>query len=248
MNNGAYSIHKQLREELENYIKSQYFGKTPVLLKAINANVDDEGLLYRRPYVESSPAYKSIPNGIKNSSLPDWMKTYFSELSDAGIDVYKSPFVHQIEALEAFVKGKDLFVATGTGSGKTECFMWPIMAKLADEARNSQASWGHRGIRVVVMYPMNALVSDQISRLRRLIGDPDDKFVSVFRRTCTPHSRRPQFGMYTGRTPYAGKKPRKNDDHALADKYNRMLNPDSEEDREFLKKLTKDGKLPAKED
>ena len=246
MNNGAYSIHKQLREELENYIKSQYFGKTPVLLKAINANVDNEGLLYRRPYVESSPAYKSIPNGIKNSSLPDWMKTYFSDLSDAGIDVYKSPFVHQIEALEAFVKGKDLFVATGTGSGKTECFMWPIMAKLADEARNSEVSWDHRGIRVVVMYPMNALVSDQVSRLRRLIGDPNDKFINVFRHTCSNNSRRPQFGMYTGRTPYPGPQPNSSQDHKLEKTLARMSFPQSDEDTAFYEKLLKEGKIPAK--
>lgn len=87
--------------------------------------------------------------------------------------VYPSPFVHQINALEAASAGKDLFVATGTGSGKTECFMWPLLAKLADEARNSKETWQMRGIRTIIMYPMNALVSDQVSRLRRLIGDSE---------------------------------------------------------------------------
>lgn len=47
MPNGASSIHKQLRTELENYIKSQLFGKSPVLLSSLNAHIDDEGLLYR---------------------------------------------------------------------------------------------------------------------------------------------------------------------------------------------------------
>ena len=47
MPNGANSVHKQLRRELENYIKSQYFGKSPILLSALNNQIDDEGLLYQ---------------------------------------------------------------------------------------------------------------------------------------------------------------------------------------------------------
>lgn len=50
MPNGANSVHKQLRTELENYIKSQYFGKSPILLSALNNHIDDEGLLYQRPF------------------------------------------------------------------------------------------------------------------------------------------------------------------------------------------------------
>lgn len=83
------------------------------------------------------------------------MKSYFSKLSDAGIGVYPNPFVHQIQALEGAVQGRDLFVSTGTGSGKTECFMWPLMAKLAAEAKNSPDTWSMRGVRAIIMYPMN---------------------------------------------------------------------------------------------
>ena len=59
--------------------------------------------------------------------------------------------------------------------------MWPLLAKLATEARNSQDTWANRGVRCIIMYPMNALVSDQISRLRRMIGDPNNRFISIFR-------------------------------------------------------------------
>ena len=248
MTNGANGVHLQLRKALENYIKSQYFGKSPILLSAIQGKIDQEGVLYKKPYVESSPAYKSSPNGIQQSKiLPDWLKEYFKRLSDANLGVFPSPFCHQISALEAAFSGKDLFVSTGTGSGKTECFMWPMMAKLAIEARNAPDSWSMRGIRTIILYPMNALVSDQISRLRRLIGDPDHRFVNIFREICGGNSRRPQFGMYTGRTPYAGKEPKRQEDRDLADTYRRMVNPETEEEKAFLKKLIKDGKLPAKE-
>ena len=60
--------------------------------------------------------------------------------------------------------------------------MWPLMAKLAEEARNRPDDWSLRGVRVMIMYPMNALVSDQLSRLRRLIGDNDRRFVRIFRK------------------------------------------------------------------
>ena len=249
MANGANGVHLQLRKSLENYIKSQYFGKSPILLSAMQGKLDQEGILYQKPYIESSPAYKSVPNGIQlSSNLPDWLKQYFQALSDANLGVYPSPFCHQISALEAAFNGQDLFVSTGTGSGKTECFMWPLMAKLASEARNSPDSWSMRGVRTIIMYPMNALVSDQVSRLRRLIGDPDHRFVNIFRNICGSNSRRPQFGMYTGRTPYAGKEPKRSEDRSLAETYARMVSPKTDKEKAFLQKLIKDGKLPAKED
>ena len=72
MTNGANGVHLQLRKALENYIKSQYFEKSPILLSAIQGKLDQEGVLYQKPYVESSPAYKSVPNGIQLSeNLPE---------------------------------------------------------------------------------------------------------------------------------------------------------------------------------
>lgn len=248
MSNGADSVHKLLRTELENYIKSQYFGKSPLLLSAISDQLDQEGLLYQKPFIESSPAYKSVTDGIQHADLPKWLKDYFSRLAEAGLGVYPSPFVHQIRALEAATVGKDLFIATGTGSGKTECFMWPLMSKLASEARNQKNSWKMRGVRTIIMYPMNALVSDQISRLRRLIGDQENKFLTIFWDTCGLDVRRPQFGMYTGRTPYPGDGPDKIQDHLLEKTLARMSLPQNETEKDYFNKLTKEGKVPAKAD
>lgn len=81
---GANSVHKQLRTGLEDYIKSQYFGKSPLLLTALNQHIDDEGLLYQKPFIESSPAYVTVPNGIEKAALADWMKAYFLQLAQAG--------------------------------------------------------------------------------------------------------------------------------------------------------------------
>lgn len=246
MKNGANAVHKKLRTELENYIKSQYFGKSPLLLSALSEHIDDEGLLYQKPFIESSPAYVSIENGIQSADIDEWLKSFFMQLSKAGLGVFSSPFAHQINALEVSIRGKDLFVSTGTGSGKTECFMWPLLAKIAMEAKNSEASWEKRGIRTIIMYPMNALVSDQISRLRKMIGDPENKFVSIFREVCGENSRRPQFGMYTGRTPYPGIEPNASHDKKLVRTLARMSFPQSESEKTFFDNLLREGKIPAK--
>ena len=248
MPNGANSVHKQLRTELEDYIKSQYFGKSPLLLSALSDHIDDEGLLYQKPFIESSPAYVTVQNGIETASIEPWLKDYFLQLAEAGIGVFPSPFAHQISALEAATRGENLFVSTGTGSGKTECFMWPLLAKMADEARNSKESWAKRGVRTIVMYPMNALVSDQVSRLRRMIGDPDKKFIKTFRNTCGDEVRRPQFGMYTGRTPYPGAQPSTEQDRKLEKTLARMSFPQSDSEQEYFNHLLKEGKIPAKVD
>ncbi len=248
MIHGAYGVHRYLRMALESYIKSQYFGKSPILLSATEKKLDQEGVLYRNPHIESSPVYRTKYNGIRGSRIfPDWLKDYFQALSDAKLGVYPTPFSHQISALEAAYSGQDVFVATGTGSGKTECFMWPLVAKLANEARGNPDTWNMRGVRTIIMYPMNALVSDQLSRLRRLIGDPDHQFVKAFRDVCGQTARRPQFGMYTGRTPYPGLEPKKSEDKALANTYSEIFHYENDEQKRFLEKLISEGKLPAKE-
>ena len=99
MANGANFIHKQLRNELENYIKTQYFSKSPILLSALSDIIDKEGVLYQKPFIESSPAYVSVKNGLQNVDIADWLKKYFL----AGLGVFPAPFTHQIKALDKAV-------------------------------------------------------------------------------------------------------------------------------------------------
>lgn len=74
---GAYETHRQLRQSIETYLKTQYFGMIPILLDALDEKLKEEKILYREPFIESSPAYKTIKNGIqKSSNLPDWIKSF----------------------------------------------------------------------------------------------------------------------------------------------------------------------------
>lgn len=248
MKNSAIFVFNELCNAISNYIKSQYFSKNQFLFKAIDSELKKEEVLFKKPYIESSPAYKSIENGIEQSSrIAPWLKTLFSDLSACNIGVHQSPYVHQIEALEKFLEGKDLFVSTGTGSGKTECFMWPILAKLSNEANQHKDIWqNQRGIRTLILYPMNALVSDQLSRLRRMLGCENDDFINSLRQSCGYDVRRPQFGMYTGRTPYPGKESNKTEDRRLAKSLSSLLLNESSEKYELISKLKQQGKIPAK--
>lgn len=250
MEYGAYGIHQLLVDELVHYINTQYLSKSPLLLKYSSSALLKENTLFKEPYIETSPAYKTDANGIAGSTIIEpWLKQFFNSLAEANLGVYKAPFCHQIEALEHFCQGHNLFVATGTGSGKTECFLWPILAKMATEAHSNITSWNQRGVRCIIMYPMNALVSDQLSRMRRLMADSDGKFLSIFKETC-PHARRPQFGMYTGRTPYAGQND-KAKNKELANTYRKFLNKSVDEDpisELFLERMRKEGRTPAKKD
>ena len=74
--------------------------------------------------------------------------------------------------MEAYVRGKHIVVATGTGSGKTECFLIPILAHLHNSAENTpDGQIASNAIRSLVLYPMNALVSDQLTRIRDMVGN-----------------------------------------------------------------------------
>ena len=87
---------------------------------------------------------------------------------------------HQEEAIRSIRAGHTTLVATGTGSGKSECFLYPIISKCL-ELRDAKAP---AGISAVIVYPMNALAEDQLQRLRSLLAG-----------TGIP------FGMYVGKTP-----------------------------------------------
>lgn len=242
---GIENTHRILYERLFEYISSQYFGSSTLLQNAVLSILKKEGVLYKEPYIEANNAYETLKDGIEKACLPTHIRTFMHKMVEKKLGVYKDPFTHQVRALELFFQNKDLFVATGTGSGKTECFMWPMIASIGDEVYSRKNSWEMRGVRALFLYPMNALVSDQVGRLRRIIGDVNGEFRKLLKDFSGDYSlRMPQFGMYTGRTPYPGKKDNPKDKR-LADAIKRDI---LDSPREIKTELIKLGKYPAKID
>jgi hypothetical protein len=93
-------------------------------------------------------------------------------------------YLHQTEALKAVCQqDKNLVVCSGTGSGKTECFLIPLINYLVGEwIRSGRPDRLESGVQAMILYPMNALVNDQIRRLRQIL-----KYAPFIR-----------FGKYTG--------------------------------------------------
>lgn len=240
---GVKSTHEALKNKLINYISTVYLGKNDALRSACLSELEETGLLYQEPYIEANHAYLSVPDGISKADFPDDVKQMLQEMINRNLGVFANPYLHQIESLENFYRGKDLFVSTGTGSGKTECFMWPLATKLLTEQINSPDTWKIRGIRVIMLYPMNALVSDQMGRLRKMIGNGKNGFHDIIHKMA-PGSRVSQFGMYTGRTPYPGEN---NFDENV--KYAETIRRDIlKQSKEVQDKLRELGKYPSKVD
>ena len=139
-----------------------------------------------------------------------------------------NPYEHQAEAIRRTMAGEHIVVTAGTGSGKTECFLLPIVLRLMLEARRERwasvprpapSRWfrgdgspfeaQRRGedpskrpaaVRALVIYPMNALVEDQIRRLRSGLDSRD----ALGWLDTNLGGNRFYFGRYTGRTPVPG--------------------------------------------
>ena len=244
----------RLRQQLTSYIESAYPLSDPILVKARRIMLEeahDGHLLAQEPYVETTPRYKEFDGGYNDLGLEPHISGLFSRLSTLNQHlslpnekkplVYPRMYQHQAESFRQFFNNeKDIIVSTGTGSGKTECFMMPILGSLYDEACQRPESFQEPGVRVLVLYPMNALVNDQLSRLRLLFGDPG--IVEAFH-GLRPGSRHPLFGMYTGRTPYPGPRSAGKD----AERVEPLLKYYTAMEDELRMELKRRGRYPAKD-
>src|SRR5947208_15190935 len=83
-----------------------------------------------------------------------------------GLISYPTMYLHQRQVFEAVKGGRHVLVATGTGSGKTESFLYPLIDDLVRQRDQGITS----GLTAILVYPMNALANDQLDRLRDMLG------------------------------------------------------------------------------
>jgi len=90
-------------------------------------------------------------------------------------------YIHQVKALDSILANKTTIISTGTGSGKTESFLIPILDYCL---RHRDIS----GLKVIILYPMNALASDQLDRINKAVEGQNIRVASFI--GSTPQQQR----------------------------------------------------------
>lgn len=183
--NNPLILYKELTETLQRYISTTLpiARRYPELKKKFKQDLNKEKLV-NGPYLEALPDFE------KGSPLFDLLEGNDGFLNDSfqnlPAEILERPLhLHQETALISACRDeKSLIVATGTGSGKTETFLYPLANLLLNDPEPDAP-----GIRCLLIYPMNALANDQLYyRIAPLFGN-DLREANI------------TFGRYTSQTP-----------------------------------------------
>jgi Lhr-like helicase len=220
----ALATFDRLREAFFRYYDTPFGLADQRLQDERRALLDRDGGVYRLPLLELRPQYQTAPYDLAQSIVDAEAPPELADFASAGlIPAGQRLYSHQQDALKLGCSpGRNVVVTAGTGSGKTEAFLLPLLATLLEESRTWTGSpapaneWWRTGgpfvpqrqgetgrdpaVRAIVLYPMNALVEDQLTRLRRALDS------SAARSWLLAHRRghRFYFGRYTGATPVTG--------------------------------------------
>lgn len=234
---------ERIIDQFQAYLDTAYRIDDVAVAEARRRLLRDPGQLALDPIFEAVPRYEPWQHGLEElvadsqQRLPGFTaqeREAFVRLALSGLfegedgqnlrGAYK-PYQHQIEMLQKGTSdGSPGIVTSGTGSGKTESFLLPVLAQLAKEAmrwpaprvpvnddwlnpnqrfrfhREGEHPARPKAIRALLLYPLNALVEDQMVRLRKALDSPAARAVmdQFFQ------GNRIFFGRYTGKSPANG--------------------------------------------
>ena len=197
---------EEIRDTYSLYLKSLLKTSEGVIASALNKAIEDsvnsDGGIVKGPFLEATPPYtagKSIRNLVEEGVL----SAEFLKLGASNIMLDRPLYSHQEASIRKLAAGRNVIVATGTGSGKTESFLFPILNELMREKERGELG---SGVRALLLYPMNALANDQVKRIREYLSG----YPSI------------TFGRYTGETRQTEKEARK--EYFLAEGHNPYSN------------------------
>ncbi|WP_129674357.1 DEAD/DEAH box helicase [Candidatus Chloroploca sp. Khr17] len=204
-----------LRATYLRYLKTIYPFRDPQLRSAFAQALDTPERLVKGPLIEAAPPFQQgrtleqlVADGVLHAG--------FGTLCSPPALPWDRPLhLHQEQAvLHAVQHQRNVIVATGTGSGKTESFLIPVLDHLLRE--QASGTLAEPGVRALLLYPMNALANDQLKRLRRILAN----FPAI------------TFGRYTGET----EERRDRAEDRFYDQFpGEMLHPNELIDREHLR-------------
>lgn len=172
-------------EEYRSYLLSTFRFKDPQLRASFERALE-EGHLAKGPFLEATPTFR---RACKTADLlRELLGASADESLMRALHGERLLYKHQEQAIRNVVSERNVLVATGTGSGKTEAFLYPVLLDLYRE--HAKGTLG-AGVRALILYPMNALANDQRERLGEIARRLEIEGCA-FRFT---------FGQYTGQTP-----------------------------------------------
>ena len=142
-------LAKQLQKGIGDYIETTFPMTNGPFRGSVRRMLETKDSVYHEPYVSVRLPFR----------VAETMPTCFEAIHPAYL-----PYVHQQTAFDRLTgdDGRSTLIATGTGSGKTECFLYPILEYCYQHR-------GEKGIKALIIYPMNALATDQAKRIADLI-------------------------------------------------------------------------------
>ena len=172
---------KRIVDFYRRYLLTTFSTNKEIYNKQLKELLEKDKAIADGPYISMSDPYEK---GMSLKELADkgWVSREILKIKNFHPD--RKLYLHQQKALEKANDGENLIVTTGTGSGKTESFLIPVINQLLKEKENGTLD---AGVRTLIIYPMNALVNDQIRRLRELLSEMDGE-------------KKITFGRFTGET------------------------------------------------
>lgn len=170
-----------IQEKYLDYLETTFALNDLKLHQQLVAELNKPGRFVKGPILEATPPFETgstlreiIEEGVLSSE--------FAKLGADELPLERELYIHQEMAIRKLVLDRrNIIIATGTGSGKTECFLLPILNHLFRQKEQGKLD---PGVRALLLYPMNALANDQLKRLRRLLKN----YPAI------------TFGSYTGET------------------------------------------------
>jgi hypothetical protein len=159
------AVLDEVTQEYRDYIQTEFRAKDPALRQRLLDALDRPGFLAREPFFQVHRPFRS---GKRWTDLPLDAKlaaVMAERTQQFGSPTWEFAYTHQSGAIEELLSDqpRPVVVTTGTGSGKTEAFLLPVLHNALMDAR---AFDGKPGLTAILVYPMNALANDQRERIQ----------------------------------------------------------------------------------
>lgn len=179
-----------IKDGFIDYITTSFHFADSTYEEAFTHALEEEGAVARGPYLDIGGSYET--GKTLNQLIDDgaasvlFKKLENSPEANKELKLMRPLYLHQEAALKTANAGKSMIVTTGTGSGKTECFLIPIINHLLKKLERDELE---DAVCAIIIYPMNALANDQMKRMRALLKD----------------AKAIRFGLYNGNTKHTRK-------------------------------------------